>query len=298
MGALRRTAGTTAARVAGLCVLALGGAVAALLALGNSGSAPVLAPRAPVAVAVGFAPPVAQFGDRILARVTVALDVQRVEPQTLRLADDLAPLTQLGAAQTSHSTQGRLELVTVAVPVSCLSAPCVARSRVDRVGLPLVHVSVRARDGRIAQASTAWPNVSIRGRVTASDLAAHPLPFEAATAPPAPTYRIAPATLGALLDLLAVLCALGAIGFAGWETHLRIERRRRQPSALERALRLTREAARRPAPDRRRALALLGRALDRDERSNAVRRLAWSKPVPEPDELEELVSDLEQGRPG
>ena len=98
--------------------------------------------------------------------------------------------------------------------------------------------------------------------------------------------------------MLAVLCALGAIAFAGWEAHLRIERRRRQPTALERALRLTREAERRPAPDRRRALALLGRALARDQRSGAVRRLAWSEPVPEPHELEELVTDIEQGSAG
>jgi hypothetical protein len=300
MGALRRIAASTAARIAGVCVLVLAGAVAALLALGSSasGPAPAPAPSAPVEVAASFAPPVAEFGDRILARVTVALDTRRVRPQTLRLADDLAPLTQLGAAQTSRSTQGSLELVTVVVPVSCLSAPCVARSGVARVGLPLVHVSVQARDGRIARALAAWPTMSVRGRVTASDLAAHPLPFEAGTSPPASTYRIAPGTLGALLDLLAALCALGAIAFAGWEAQLRIKSRRRQPSALERALRLTREAERRPAPDRRRALALLGRALDRDQRSSAVRRLAWSEPVPEPHELEELVSDLEQGGAG
>ena len=298
MGALRRLAGSTAARIAGVCVLVLAGAVAALLALGSSGSAPALAPSAPVEVAASFAPPVAQFGDRILARVSVALDTRRVRPQTMRLADDLAPLTQLGAAQTSTSTQGSVELVTVVVPVSCLSAPCVARSGVARVGLPLVHVSVLARDGRTARASAAWPTVSIRGRVTASDLAARPLALEAGTVPPAATYRIAPATLGALLDVLAVLCALGAVGFAGWEAHLRIERRRRAPSALERALRLTREAELRPVPDRRRALALLGRALGRDDRSSAVRRLAWSKSVPEPDELEKLVSDLERESAG
>jgi hypothetical protein len=43
---------------------------------------------------------------------------------------------------------------------------------------------------------------------------------------------------------------------------------------------------------------LLGRALARDQRSDAVRRLAWSEPVPEPHELEELVTEIEQGSAG
>ena len=295
---MTRVAAASSARIAGICGLAVVGAVAALLALGHSTSAPGVAPTTAVEIAASFDPPATQFGDRILARVVVALDTRRVRPQTLRLTDDLAPLTQLGAAATSHLTEGNLELVTVVLPVSCLTASCVARNGAAEVGLPLVHASVRARDGRIARASAAWPTLSVRGRVTASDLAARTPPFEADATPPASTYRIAPATLGTLLNLLAVLCAVGAITSAGWEAHLRIARRRRQPTALERALRLTREAKRRPAPDRRRALALLARALARDQRSGAVRRLAWSEPVPEPHELEELVTDIEQESAG
>ena len=295
---MTRIAAASSARIAGTCGLAVAGAVAALLVLGHSASAPAVAPTTAVEVAASFDPPVTQFGDRILARVVVALDTRRVRPQTLRLTDDLAPLTQLGAAGTSRLTQGSLELVTVVLPVSCLTASCVARNGVAQVGLPLVHASVLTRDGRIARASAGWPTLSVRGRVTASDLAARTPPFEADTTPPASTYRIAPGTLGTLLNLLAVLCAVGAITFAGWEAHRRIARRRRQPTALERALRLTREAKRRPAPDRRRALALLGRALARDQRSGAVRGLAWSEPVPEPHELEELVTDIEQESAG
>ena len=295
MGALTRIAPSPSARIVGICALAVAGAVVALLALGHSASAPAVAPTAAVEVAASFDPAAPQFGDRILARVVVALDTRRVRPQTLRLTDDLGPLTQLGAAETSRLTQGSLELVTVVVPVSCLTAPCVGRSGLAKVGLSRVHASVRARNGRTARATAAWPTLSVRGRVTESDLTAPTPPFEADTTPPASTYRIAPGTLGTLLNVLAVLCALGAIAFAGWEAHLRIERRRRQPAALEQALRLTREAERRPAPDRRRALALLAHALARDQRSSTVRRLAWSEPVPEPHEIEELVSDIEHG---
>jgi hypothetical protein len=297
MGALTRIAAATWARIAAICVLAGAGAVVGLLVLGDSASAPAIGPTAPLEVAASLDPPVAQFGDRIVAHVVVALDTRRVRTQTLRFTDDLAPLTQLGPARTSSSTQGSLELVSVAIPVSCLSASCVARSGVARIGLPLVRASVTARNGRIARASTAWPTLSVRGRVSASDLAANSPPFEADTAPPAATYRIAPATLATLLDVLAALCAICAIALAGWQVNLRLKRRGPQPDTLERALQLTREAERRAAPDRRRALALLGRALGRDQRSGAARRLAWSEPVPEPDELEELVSDIEQRGP-
>jgi hypothetical protein len=67
--------------------------------------------------------------------------------------------------------------------------------------------------------------------------------------------------------------------------------------ALERALRLAREAERLPVPHRRRALGLLARLLGRDHLSSAASDLAWSEHKPEPDELEALVSEIERGRP-
>lgn len=297
MGALSRMAATKAARIAAVCAIVAAGAVVGLLVLGHSVSVPTIASRVPVEVAASFDPAVPQFGDAIHARVVVALDPRLVRPSTLTLDDGLAPLTQLGPVRTSHSTQGGLELVTVTAPVSCLSASCLAKSGVATVKLPRVQVSVRARDGRTARAIAAWPTLSVRGRVEASDLNASSPPFEATTSPPAARYRIAPETLALLLELLAALCAVGAVGLAGWQVHRSVAGRVRQPDGLEVALRLTREAERRPVPDRRRALALLGRALGRDQRSGAARRLAWSEPAPEPAELEELVSDIEQGSP-
>jgi hypothetical protein len=136
----------------------------------------------------------------------------------------------------------------------------------------------------------------VRGRVIASDLKSSLPPFKADSAPPAATYRIAPATLVTLLDVLAALFALAAIGLAARQVHLRLRRQRPQPGALEHALRVTRQAEQRPAADRRRALALLSRTLGGDRRSGAARKLAWSEPTPEPDELEELVSEIEQRR--
>jgi hypothetical protein len=296
MGALKRAAAATSVRIIAACLLAGSAAVVGILALSHSTSAPAIAPTVPVEVAASFDPAFVQFGDRITARVVVALDTRLVQTQTLRITDDFAPLTQLGSARTSRSTQGSLELVTVAVPVACLTAPCVASSGQARVELPLVRASVLMRGGRTAHASAHWPALAVRGRVTASDLKPSTPPFEADTAPPAATYRIDPATLATLLDVLAALFAFSAIGLTAREVHLRLRRQRPQPGALEHALQLTRQAESRPVADRRRALALLSRALGGDRRSGAARRLAWSEPTPEPDELEELVSEIEQQR--
>jgi hypothetical protein len=294
MGALNRIAAASSVRILAVCSLVGLGAVAGLLLLSHSASAPATAPTAPVEVSASFDPAFVQFGDRLTARVVVALDVRRVQTQTLQLTDDLAPLTQLGPARTARSTRGSLELVTVTVPAACLTSACVASSGEARIGLPLVRTSVLGQGGRVVRISTRWPELSVRGRVIASDLKASSPPFEADAAPPAATYRIAPGTLATLLDVLAALFAFSAIGLAGRQVHLRLRRQRPQPDALERALRLTRQAERRPPADRRRALALLSRALGADRRSGAARRLAWSEPTPEPGELEELVSEIEQ----
>jgi hypothetical protein len=297
VGALTRYAAATSVRIIAGFLLAGLGAAAGVLALSHSVSAPAIAPSAPVEVAASFDHAFVQFGDRITARVVVALDTRLVQTETLRIADDLAPLTQLGAVRTSRSTQGRLELVTFAVPVACLTAPCVASTGQATVHLPLVRASVLEQGGRTAHASVRWPALLVRGRVNASDLKPSTPPFEADTSPPAAAYRIAPATLATLLDVLAVLCALSAVGLVGRGMHRRLRRRESRPGALERALELTRQAEQRPVEDRRRALSLLGRALGGDRRSGAARRLAWSEPAPESGELEELVSDIEERGP-
>jgi hypothetical protein len=80
---------------------------------------------------------------------------------------------------------------------------------------------------------------------------------------------------------------------------LLIVRRRRRPASVDelgRALRLAREAERRPEQDRRRALGLLARLLEaRDRRlAGTASDLAWSKPTPERDALTTLVRDVER----
>ena len=285
--------------LAAIGVLVAAAAVAGVLVLARSGGSPPIASAGTLALRTSFDPASPSFGDRIVARVTVALDPRAVRAQTLRIAADLAPLTELGPVRTTRLAHGTLELVSVVSAVACLTDPCVHHAGATRIALPAARASVLARDGRRERVSAAWPALVVRGRVAAADLNPSRPPFEADVAPGTPTYRIGPSTLATLLDVLAALCAAGAVALGAWQAHVLVRRRRPRPAdaPLERALRLARESATHPPPDRRRALELLARALGRDRRARAASELAWSRPSPEPAELERLVTEIEHGRP-
>ena len=284
-------------RIAIVAAVLAGAAIAGVLALSHSSSGPAIAARAPIVVAAGFDSTTPQFGDRVTSQIVIELDRRVVQPRTLRFTYGLAPLTQLAAPLTSRLIRGDVELVAITVPVACLSGPCVTHSGVTTIALPPVRATVSGLDGRPEHASGAWPRLRVRSRVTAADLAAAQPPFEAYASPPPPTYRVSPGALATLLDVLAALCAAGAVALAAWQAAIRARRRpARRGDGLERALRLARESERLPVPQRRRALGLLARLLVRDELSSAASDLAWSERTPEPADLEALVSAIEQRR--
>ena len=281
--------------IAVIAVVVAAAAVAVVLLLGAGTSVPAIAPPATIAVRAQFDPATPEFGDRIDARIVIALNTRTVRPDTLHYSFGLAPLTQLGRARTSRVLSGDLELVTFEVPTTCVTAPCVAHSGVTTLALPAVRASVSSASGGTDSVATPWPALPIRGRVLASDLRRHSPRFEANASPPAPSYSVSPSTLSALLDVLAVVCAVGAVALLAWQAVVFVRRRpARRLDELERALSLAREAQTQPVPQRRRALGLLARLLGRDRLSSAASDLAWSEHKPEPDELEALVSEIEQ----
>jgi hypothetical protein len=284
-------------RVAVAAALLALAAVAVVLVLSGSAGVPSIAPTAPLAVSATFDPATVEFGDRLQAQVVIALDRAAVRTQTLRFTYGLAPLTPLGPARTTRSSNGNLELVTVVAPVACLTDPCVARKGITTLTFPRVRATVVRTSGGVATVVTRWPTLAVRGRVSASDLASSSPTFAANTSPPPPSYSVSPGTLASVLEVLAVVCAVGAVALATWQAVVFMRRRpARRVDALERALRLAREAEGLPAPQRRRALGLLARLLGRDDLSSAASDLAWSEPQPDPDELEALVSEIERSR--
>jgi hypothetical protein len=287
----------------GLGVLVVAAAaVAAVLLVGRSQSPPAVAATAPLVVRAGFDPMTVSFGDRVVARVDVLLDRTVVRPDTLKLTVGVAPLTQLAAPRTTRTTRGNLSIVTYEVPAVCVTDGCIAPAGDLPLRLPRVTATVATRSGGVAQSAAAWPVLHVHGRVNVADLSAAQPRFRGDISPAAPSYRIAPSTLAALLDGLAVLLVLGGVALAASEARRLVRHRGGRAAAggeLERALQLAREAESRPTPDRRRALGLLARLLDRRDARLASRasELAWAKPQPERAAISGLVAEIEHEVP-
>ena len=266
-------------------------AAAVALLIAHGGSAPAVEPAALLTVRASFDRSLVDFGDAVTARVVATVDRDQVRSGTLRVQADLAPFTSLSGKSESRTVSERLETLTVTQRVACLTAACLAR----RITLPRIRASATTQDGTPATAATSWPRLQLRSRVTAADLARAEPRFAADTATDPPSFRVAPGRAALALALVAALAAAAAAALAAFEVTRRA-RRGETTDELERALALVREAEERPAPDRRRALALLARLLR--SRDPALERsasdLAWSAPPPEPPAVDELVTRVEQ----
>jgi hypothetical protein len=96
------------------------------------------------------------------------------------------------------------------------------------------------------------------------------------------------------LAAIALLSLVAAVALVVVPTR---RRRRADVDALARAVRLVRESAGRPEPDRRRAADLLARAAgarDRGGLAAEARRIAWAPPDPTVDAVEELAAHAAQ----
>ena len=250
----------------------------------------------PLQARTSFLPAAVQFGDPVNAQVVVVVDRDAVEPRTLKITESLAPMTQLAPPETFRTVRGSRETVTVTIRATCLSDACLR----PRITFPAVRISATRRDGRATRLAADWGALPVGRRVTAHDLAAAAPHFRANTAPGPPTYRVAPSTAATALEVVAGLAAAVAAALIGLQ--LRALLRRLRPAlpgdALARALRLAREAERRPVPDRRRALGLLARVLGAGDGGlgRTASDLAWSARRPEPPAIDELVTRVERER--
>jgi hypothetical protein len=266
----------------------LAAVVVAVLALAPAAAA------APLTVRTSFDDATVQFGDVVRAHVAV-LVAEGASAGSVRVTEDLAPLTPVSPLQVERHG----DVVEVTRSFVCLTAACVSDRGDATPKLAPVQVAARV-GGRSTHAVKAWPALHVRGRVTSADLSRSSPPFRASRVPPAPSYAIAPGTLAWLLDAGAAVLALAAVALVAVQLRRRASRRRApRQDELTRAVRFAREAETRPVPDRRRAIGLLARVLrSRDARlATAARDLAWARPQPERDEVEQLVGDVERTAP-
>ena len=264
-------------------------AAAALLA------APARAAERPaVAVDASVSPSSVLFGDPTDVAVQVLVDDDRVDPATVKLEADTAPLARLGRIDRDSWRSGGLAYVRFRFRVACADDGCLAGDQPLRVRLQPMRVSGRGRDGRDVAAPVPWPRLEVGRRVTAAALGATPA-FAVDDRPRAVSWRTAPGPLSAVLAIAALLLLAAAAALVAVEA-LGVRRRRRAATldALEAALAELRKA--RDEPTRRRAAGRLARILDRVDGSVApeATRLAWSEEPPAPEAARALAERIER----
>jgi hypothetical protein len=239
----------------------------------------------------------AAFADTVVARIVVSGDRRRVDLSKAKVSATLGPFTRLGAPRTTRATRGHVDVVTTEVQVACLQESCLPTR--DRLAAELGAVDVTAprKGGGVAHAHAAFPAVSIERRVTQGDVNSKPPPFRTELTPPPFRYRFPPGTAALVLEILAALLAVAAVALTASVVAGEVRRRRlRARGELGRALELARVARVRSPRDRRKALALLAHLLGprHEPLAGSAETLAWSRPAPTPEALEDLVATAER----
>ena len=237
------------------------------------------------------------FGDPVVA------EVQAVAPSAdaarMQIKTDFAPYVVVGPVEVERVSAGVNTEVTWRWHLDCLTRACLPGETQRRVVFGPARISVPGDAGPTEIATATWPIVIVRSRLGPDDRAR---PEQRASIYPvgAPSFRLAPATLQRLLWVAAAALALAAMALL-FPFARRIPRPRRGFERLggaERALVLTRRAAGRDDPGRRRtALERLGRELSRrgsPELADEATRLAWAESPPASEAMTGLAGRAEQ----
>jgi hypothetical protein len=250
-------------------------------------------PARALAVRTSLAPAQSLFGDTLLADVDVDVDTDAVSPSRIRVVPNFTPYAETGAPVVSTSRSGRSATVRFRYRIQCVSQGCVPATKPPT--LRFAPVVVRAGGGgRTRTVRAAWPPALVASRLSSADLQRvrfhRPL-----TLPPATSRSALPDLLTAAAGALALL----AVALVAVEAVRLYDRRRvrAQPTPLERALRLTRDSARRSsAADRRKALSLLSQTLEDEGASGLAGTasvVAWSDSPPSPETVLRVADDVE-----
>ncbi len=194
------------------------------------------------------------------------------------------------AAPPRRSVSDGGKVVRIEQQLICLDRGCAPDSRTRRVALPPVRVISGG-----ARTLGAPVTITLEPRVpeTAVKESRARYRFDDTVRPAGAPSRLAIAAL----VLLAIICVAAAALLVAPG----VVRRRTTDSGvllrggLEHALRLLRESARRPVPDRRRAADYVARAAGTRGSDVAVDaiRVAWSEPDPQPPEVTALADRVE-----
>lgn len=238
------------------------------------------------------------FADQTTARVDVLVDRTSVDASSVDVATSFAPWEEVGDPRTTTNETGSVLHRTIVYTLRCVVVECLPRGTVvQRFYLPVVIVSAQSLGGASLVVKRPWPPLHIAGRFLPPLTGAVRPALLLETSAPTPRYRFSPSAAALAFDAGAGLFGLAAVALLGLELRRYVDRRRNpvdERPPLVRALALVREAQTREVADRRRAVALVARLLPRpDSTQTTAAEIAWSKPDPSPEELEELASQIE-----
>ncbi|HEV2591237.1 MAG TPA: hypothetical protein VGU02_05025 [Gaiellaceae bacterium] len=253
----------------------------------------------PLRVTTSITPGWAYFADTITARLELVVDRSQIDAGSIQVAAPFAPWEQVGEPKISTAETPETLERSIVYTLRCLDFACLPRgTTVERFQLPVVTVTAESTSQASEVVKRPWPPVRVSGRFLPPVIGSvRPQLLRETGARPI-RFAVSPRRSALVFDLAGAALGLAALALAAVElTRYRARRRSaaddRPP--LVRALDLIREARSRDEADRRRAVALLARLLPEPgaERSAAT-EIAWSKPTPSPEELDELAEHIEE----
>jgi hypothetical protein len=265
------------------------GLIGTLLAVGG-------AHAAPIRVQAGAEPQRVGMGDPIRYVVVARLPKGNGDVPSVRIFADAGPLAQVGPARTTRSTEGSAVVVTLEQHLACLDLSCTPARGIRRVRLPVARVAAGPAGHVVATGRADPVTILVEPRVAAAAVAAATPPYRQQTAlsdADGRAGRLVTPLIVAAAVLLLVALLLGMLALRPRSTA------RAREAELVRAVRLLRESARRPVPDRRRAADLVSRVAGTagaGEVADDASQLAWSASSPKPEGTVALADRAEAGR--
>ena len=276
---------------------------------GEAGSAPPLGPGRVLAAAATIEPTTHLFGDTVIARVDVALDKSRVDPDSVKIDVRFAPYERITTKVTRREGGDLVELRYM-IPLRCLEQRCVPSlaSLRGTGGPPTGRSSYQFPPGQVTargggqrhSATIQFPPVQVTMRLNEAEIGASLFPYKASTKPPAPSYSAAPRALMAG----SIVGALLLLAWPALLTRNVVRERRAAREAVDvepeitprqRALSELEWALAQTGGNRRRGLERAAGTLEEAGKpalAREARTLAWSPPQPEAALVERLREEV------
>ena len=217
----------------------------------------------------------------------------RAASDALRVIADSGPFAVIAAPKTARSRSGGVTVVRIEQTLACLDRGCAPGPQPRSVLLPAAR-AISTSGSAVAPAAS----ITLTPRVPASAVAASRAVYRRQVHVPPPSTTISMGVAAALFAAAAAALVAFALLLAwrGVRRESVLTAGGRLAGGLEYALRLLRESAGRPVPDRRRAADYAGRAAAGRggvEVADDASRIAWAPPDPGPADVGALAERIE-----